>query len=57
MNLFANRKQALEAEYVVMVPPNKPYNPVRILTGVTIKALKELKEKHPDLVVFKKEER
>ncbi|AZV01886.1 hypothetical protein [Aeromonas phage Akh-2] len=56
MNLFANRKQALEATYVVMIPPSKPYNPVRILTGVTDKVLKQYKEKHPDLVVFKKEE-
>lgn len=56
MNLFINRKQALESSYVVMIPASRPYNPVSILTGITDKALKQLKEKHPDLVVFKKEE-
>lgn len=56
MNIFCNRKQAVESEYVIMIPPDKPLNPLRLLTGVTTKALKELKEKHPNLVVFKKEE-
>lgn len=56
MNIFCNRKQAIESEYVVMIPPDKPLNPLRLLTGITTKVLKELKEKHPNLVVFKKEE-
>lgn len=56
MNIFCNRKQAIESEYVVMIPPDKPLNPLRLLTGINTKALKELKEKHPNLVVFKKEE-
>lgn len=55
MNIFCNRKLALESEYVVMVPPNKPLNPVRVLTGVSPQYLEVLKLRHPDLVVFKKE--
>ena len=56
MNIFCNRKQAVESEYVVMIPPSKPLNPLRVLTGVTEAQLKTLKEKYPNLVVFKKEE-
>lgn len=55
MNIFCNRKLAMEAEFVVMVPPEKPLNPVRVLTGVDSKQLDTLKEKHKNLVVFKKE--
>lgn len=56
MNIFCNRKQALESTYVVMIPPSKPLNPLRVLTGVTEAHLKTLKEKHKNLVVFKKEQ-
>lgn len=35
MDVFCNRKQAMEANYVVMIPPSKPLNPLRVLTGVT----------------------
>ena len=56
MNIFCNRKQALESNYVVMIPPSKPLNPLRVLTGVTETHLKTLKEKHKNLVVFKKEQ-
>ena len=56
MNIFCNRKQALESNYVVMIPPSKPLNPLRVLTGVTESQLKTLKEKYKDLVVFKKEQ-
>lgn len=56
MNIFCNRKQALESNYVVMIPPSKPLNPLRVLTGVTESQLKTLEEKYKDLVVFKKEQ-
>lgn len=56
MNIFCNRKLALESEFVVMIPPNKPLNPVRMLTGVSYSYLEVLKLRHPNLVVFKKEE-
>lgn len=56
MNIFCNRKQALESNYVVMIPPSKPLNPLRVLTGVTEAHLKTLKEKYKDLLVFKKEQ-
>ena len=56
MDVFCNRKRAMEANYVVMIPPSKPLNPLRVLTGVTEAQLKTLKEKYPNLVVFKKEE-
>lgn len=56
MNIFCNRKQALESNYVVMMPPSKPLNPLRVLTGVTEAQLKTLKEKYKDLLVFKKEQ-
>lgn len=55
MNIFCNRKLALEAEYVVMIPPNKPLNHVRMLTGVSPQFLEVLKLRHPNLVAFKKE--
>lgn len=56
MDVFCNRKQAMEANYVVMIPPSKPLNPLRVLTGVTEAQLKTLKEKYKDLLVFKKEQ-
>lgn len=55
MNIFVNRKQALESEYVVLVPPSRPLNPVRMLSGVSESQLATLKLKHPDLIIFKKE--
>jgi hypothetical protein len=55
MNIFVNRKQALEGEYVVLVPPSRPLDPVRLLAGVLEAELKELKVKHPNLVSFKKD--
>ena len=56
MDVFCNRKQAMEANYVVMIPPSKPLNPLRVLTGVTEAQLKTLKEKYKNLLVFKKEQ-
>lgn len=56
MDVFCNRKQAMESNYVVMIPPSKPLNPLRVLTGVTEAQLKTLKEKYKDLLVFKKEQ-
>lgn len=56
MDVFCNRKRAMEANYVVMIPPSKPLNPLRVLTGVTEAQLKTLKEKYKDLLVFKKEQ-
>lgn len=55
MNIFVNRKQALEGEYVVLVPPSRPLNPVRMLSGISEVQLAKLKTKHPDLIIFKKE--
>ena len=55
MNIFCNRKVALESEYVVTISPNKPLNPVRMLTGVSPQFLEVLKLRHPNLVSFKKE--
>lgn len=55
MNIFCNRELALASEYVVMIPPNKPLNPVRMLTGVSPQFLEVLKLRHPNLVAFKKE--
>ena len=56
MDVFCNHKQAMESNYVVMIPPSKPLNPLRVLAGVTEAQLKTLKEKYKDLLVFKKEQ-
>ena len=55
MNIFCNRTQALESEYIVLIPPQRPTYPVQIFHGVNKEYLAVLKIKHPNLVAFKKE--